>query len=159
MNIKYGKLTVIGTAEPLIDNRGYKIKMVKCQCDCGNIVILRELSIKNGNTKSCKCIRNKHNDTKSSEYIIWCNMKQRCDNPKNKTYRYYGGRGIDYDPRFKNFINFITDIINVLGRKPSNKHSIDRIDNDKGYWIDNLKWSIQLEQLKNRRKYNEKRGV
>ena len=159
MSKKYGKLTVIGTAEPLIDNRGYDIKMVKCLCDCGNIIILRELSIKNGNTKSCKCIRNKHNDRKSYEYLCWSNIIQRCSNQNNPGYKHYGDRGIDYDPRYNEYINFKNDLIETIGLRPDKKLSIDRIDNNKGYWKDNWKWSTKSEQMKNRRKYKRKKGT
>ena len=152
MSKKYGKLTVIGEAEPLIDNRGYNIKMVKCLCDCGNIVILRELSIKNGNTKSCKCIRNKHNDFKTYEYRCWVNFRQRCSNLNHPDFKHYGGRGIDYDPRYNDYINFKNDLIETIGLRQNSKLSIDRKNNEKGYWKDNLKWSTKLEQVLNRRK-------
>jgi hypothetical protein len=152
MSKKYGKLSIIGTANSLIDNRGYDIKMVKCLCDCGNIVIVRELSVKNGNTKSCKCIRNKHNDFNTYEYRCWANIKQRCKNKKHPDYLHYGGRGIDYDPRYDVYINFKNDLIETIGLRTDKKLSIDRIDNNKGYWKFNLKWSTKSEQQFNRRR-------
>ena len=63
-------------------------------------------------------------------YKIWGGMLSRCNNPKVKIYKYYGGRGIKVCDRWKHsFVNFIYD----MGKKPSKTHSIDRINNN-GDW-------------------------
>jgi hypothetical protein len=86
--------------------------------------------------------------TTSHEYSIWSTMIQRCTNPKNKRYEYYGGRGITVCERWiSSFENFIED----MGYKPSSKHSIDRIDNNKGYSPDNCRWGTIQEQSRNKR--------
>jgi hypothetical protein len=84
---------------------------------------------------------------KTRTYTIWCGIKQRCLNPKDKRYSSYGGRGIDVDPRWiSSFYHFLED----MGHAPDGL-SIDRIDNDKGYWKWNCKWSTDKEQKQNMR--------
>lgn len=78
----------------------------------------------------------------------WKGMKTRCDNPKANTYINYGARGISYDPRWKEFKNFLED----MGERPENM-SLDRIDNEKGYSKENCRWATASQQLKNRRSY------
>lgn len=61
--------------------------------------------------------------------------------------RSYGGRGIDFDPRYESFDVFLVDV----GEPSSPDLSIDRIDNNKGYWKDNIRWVTMREQYRNRR--------
>lgn len=126
----------------------------KCLCDCGNNIVVRGSSLKNGHTKSCSCLRierNKEQKTKhgrygSKEYITWSNMKKRCMNSKSPNYKDYGGRGIKICKRWEEFENFYVD----MGDRPEGK-SIDRIDNDGNYTPKNCKWSTHTEQMNNRR--------
>jgi hypothetical protein len=74
-------------------------------------------------------------------------MKSRCDNPKNLGYVNYGGRGISYDPRWADFIVFARDI----GEPPASEYTLDRIDNNKGYYIDNVRWATRYTQSRNTR--------
>jgi hypothetical protein len=74
-------------------------------------------------------------------------MVRRVINPKDKRYKDYGGRGIDIDPRWvKSFENFVGD----MGYCPPGM-SIERIDNNKGYWKRNCKWATKEEQYSNMR--------
>jgi hypothetical protein len=75
-------------------------------------------------------------------------MKNRCLSVNNKAYKNYGGRGIKICDRWLNsFENFLEDI----GRRPSKKYSLDRINNDGNYEPSNCKWSTKIEQIMNRR--------
>jgi hypothetical protein len=85
-----------------------------------------------------------------NEYFTWHNMKTRIFMANEKDYPYYQGRGIDMDPRWKkSFMCFYLD----MGPKPGKEYSIERIDNDKGYWKWNCKWATNIEQQRNKRNY------
>ena len=88
-----------------------------------------------------------HGMTGTPEYRAWLHMKDRCFNPNNKQYLDWGGRGITVCDRWLNFKNFLAD----MGLKPTSKHSIDRIDNDGNYSVENCKWSTNTEQHNNTR--------
>ena len=126
------------------------------QCDCGTISIRGIAVLRNGSSRSCGCWRKelwsqavtKHGGTYTPEFRIWQHMKDRCHNPNNTGYQNYGARGISVDERWRhNFENFLAD----LGRRPSAKHSLDRIDNDGNYEPGNCRWATHKEQKRNRR--------
>lgn len=80
------------------------------------------------------------------EYRAWVGLKQRCLNTKNPRYENYGGRGIKVHPDWVNdFGRFLKDV----GARPSNKHSLDRINNDGNYEPGNAKWATDIEQTNN----------
>lgn len=82
------------------------------------------------------------------EYMVWAAMKQRCYNKKCAAYKHYGRRGISVCKRWRNsFENFLKD----MGRVPSLKHSIGRVNNDSDYKPSNCKWATDKEQANNRR--------
>lgn len=81
------------------------------------------------------------------EYNSWAGMRQRCNNPSNKDYGRYGGRGITVCERWNDFVLFLKD----MGERPTTKHTIDRVDNDKGYSPKNCRWSTKKEQTHNSR--------
>ena len=81
------------------------------------------------------------------EYNIWAMMRQRCTNPNAANYVNYGGRGITVDPRWAKYANFIAD----MGPAPSEKHTLDRLDNDGPYCPENCAWSDVEDQQNNRR--------
>lgn len=83
----------------------------------------------------------------TTEHRIWRNMKDRCSNPKNPAYKYYGGRGIVVCERWKDYAAFLADV----GRRPSSRVTLDRIDNDGNYELGNMRWATWHEQALNRR--------
>lgn len=86
----------------------------------------------------------------------WDSMIQRCENPKHHKYELYGARGIAVCNAWYDFEEYLKEVVS-LGPKPSPTHSIDRIDNDKGYEPGNIKWSSHSEQMKNRRRYRHRK--
>lgn len=78
------------------------------------------------------------------EESSWRNMKSRCSNPNATGYEYYGGKGISYDPKWEDFINFYND----MGKRPANT-SLDRIDYTKGYYKENCRWATPIMQARN----------
>jgi hypothetical protein len=73
-------------------------------------------------------------------------MRDRCNNPNNTTFSYYGGRGIKVCERWNDFTAFIADV----GERPAGL-TLDRIDNDRGYEPGNIRWATMKEQYHNRR--------
>lgn len=81
------------------------------------------------------------------EYSTWKRIKRRCYNVNDKDYPDYGGNGIGVCDEWRNdFSAFLRD----MGRKPSAAHSIDRIDNSRGYEPGNCRWATPTEQVRNR---------
>jgi hypothetical protein len=73
-------------------------------------------------------------------------MKQRCRNPNNAGYDSYGARGIDFYEDYSDFQNFYADVLDA----PEGMW-LDRIDNDRGYFPDNIRWAPPSVQANNRR--------
>ena len=144
----FGRLTVLGPGK-----RQYHWL---CKCSCGKIKEVNKFHIGKA-TKSCGCLAREwskegqktHGRRRSLTYEIWASVKQRCLNPRNKDYKHYGERGITICERWMKFDNFLED----MGEKPE-KHSIERIDTNKGYYKENCKW-IEIK-LQNRNKRNNR---
>ncbi len=146
----------------------------RCLCDCGENVVIVGASLLSGNTTSCGCFRSeklaarslpgrskipssarrRRRKTDSSvqrtkEYTVWRNIRQRCSNPKNPSYRDYGKKGIFVCDEWQGpegFDRFLVDV----GRAPSDSHSLDRIDSKGPYSATNCRWATAAEQSRNR---------
>ena len=149
---KFGMLTVVSEAG--INKYGNSHWL--CRCDCGNEKVVQGGSLRSGDTKSCGCLRRAllserktiHGNYRMPEYIAWKNARHRCTDPNYENFHAYAGRGIEF--RLPDFVEFLAHV----GPRPSNKHSLDRIDNKGHYEIGNLRWA--LENIQNRNKRNNR---
>jgi hypothetical protein len=145
---QFGLLTFIEEAG--VNKHGKKLWKLKC--DCGEYTVAIASQVRSGKTKSCGHLksagnRRTHGQRNSKLYVAWCNMKARCDNKAHKFYKNYGGRGISYAPAWAVFENFAKDV----GEPPSNKHTLDRINNNGNYCKENVRWADRHTQARNSR--------
>lgn len=155
IGLKFGRLTVVEESGPIVRTDGGKRRAMKCICDCGNITIVVADSLSSGRSKSCGCLQReaisklftKHGLKGAPEYKIWKDIRKRCNNPNDKYYHRYGGRGITICKEWDNFETFLKD----MGPRPKSdeRMTIDRIDNDKGYSPDNCRWVTNKANCRN----------
>lgn len=139
-------------------NRG---KRFLCQCECGTVKEVAKNSLRFGKSKACGCTKNKkarermakHGMGKHPLYNTWKSMKNRCLNKNDKDYTKYGGRGITMNPAWIDVKVYVKDIEKHIGKRPDGM-TIDRIDNDKGYYIENLQYADASQQNINKRYSN-----
>jgi len=148
---RFGRLLVIKE----VGQDKYYYFVWECLCDCGNYTRTTSKRLINGDTKSCGCLNleaikksnTTHGKKNTSEYRSWCGMKARCYNINNHKYYRYGARGITVCERWlKSFENFFED----MGEKPEKRLTVDRIDNDLGYFKENCRWGTPRQQSGNR---------
>lgn len=150
---QYGRLTVL----EIWPERYHHRTAFKCLCECGTVKIVPGYVLREGLTRSCGCLSRETSRThgcsgptgrRTSEYGIWAAMIQRCENEKNAAYHNYGGRGIRICESWRgSFEAFLAD----MGKRPSERHSIDRINVNGNYEPSNCRWATTIEQGRNTR--------
>lgn len=171
--VKFWYWTVIGPAEN--DARGKTRLRVRCACGLEAVRVTYDLS--HGFTRSCGCAtratgispaeRKKRRKGRRERLVAqhplhdtWDTMIDRCHRPSSRSYGRYGGRGIRVCVGWRTSLAaFVQD----MGPRPSSAHSIDRVDNDRGYDCGkcadclarnappNCRWATSEEQQNNRR--------
>lgn len=154
---KFGRLLVL----KLLPARHAKKRMWLCQCDCGSkpIGVRHDYLLHTNNPKRhCGCENRGLPTLHQQEYHIWNSMIRRCTVETHVGYKEYGGRGIyvcaEWIDKVKGFEQFLKD----MGRRPSKKHSLDRVDPNGPYAPKHpvtgavqVRWATATHQARNKR--------
>ena len=148
---KFGRLTFLGLAH----RNERRVWYWNVSCDCGKQKVVIGSHVRRGIVRSCGCLRDEvasdnfktHGKSGTKVHKTWKAIRQRCHNPKNPAYDRYGGRGIFVCPEWLDSFDIF---FSHVGEPPSADHSLDRIDNEKGYQPGNVRWATWLEQGNNK---------
>lgn len=155
--MQFGRWTVLSEDEPVFYGRT-RVRYWLCRCECGTVRRVKEESLKRGKSSSCGCYhsdvmrgsgkwKTTHGQTYTRLYRIYRHMINRCTNPNDIRYDKYGGRGISVCDEWSTFEEFYKWAVSAGYRDDL---SIDRIDNNKGYYPDNCRWATNSIQANNK---------
>lgn len=142
---------------------GYSIW--ECKCDCGKTTQVPLSALKTGNTRSCGCFQEEnhqklaalhrtHGYSKTRLYVVWKQMKKRCNNPNNNVYKHYGAHGIKVCAEWENSFPAFREWMLEHGYDETAKRgkcTIDRIDPNGDYCPENCRVVDMVVQRHNRR--------
>lgn len=144
---RFGTLVVVNAAHTTTHTSRPR-KVYTCVCDCGAQLIANSYKLRKGLVATCAgCrggVRRTHGMSKTPTYSSWASMRKRCSCPNDKNFVKYSGLG--YDKRWDDFSVFLAEV----GVRPSMRHTLDRIDNSKGYFLGNVRWASWKAQQRNR---------
>lgn len=154
VGLAFGRWSVIAQAATRKTPCGSSKAYWLCRCDCGTEGEVRAEHLMSGRTLSCGCHKSdaafaqslKHGGRHTALYDVWTQMLQRCENPKNKRYSRYGGRGIVVCMEWHDFGVFQQW---AMSNGYATGLTIDRIDNDGAYEANNCRWVTNLENCRN----------
>ena len=126
-----------------------------CKCACGDIGEYMATRVRLNRVSRCrKCVsqltsksKTTHGMRYTKEYTTWVGIKDRCLNKNSKDFERYGNKGITL---FSGWISNFESFFNHIGFSPSKAHSVDRIDNKKGYEPGNVRWATSTQQGRNK---------
>lgn len=147
----YSRLTVVSEASKPEGSKRTNRQWL-CRCECGVMKVVDGADLSRGDVRSCGCFKvekaTKHGKKGSRVYGIWAGMKKRILNPKEPCYPRYGGAGLEIEEDWKSFEAFYAD----MGDPPTERHSLDRVENSLGYIRGNCRWATPEEQMNNTKK-------
>lgn len=155
---RYGRLIVLKELDKRYGKK--KERMFECLCDCGNKAEVPIRMLRSGGKKSCGCLqrearyavnRGTSGLTSHPLFHTWYNMRRRCYDKDSYNYKNYGAKGVVMEDRWKDDVSvFIKDIEENLGPKEQG-YTIDRIDPNGNYYLNNIRWATDVEQALNKR--------
>jgi len=142
------------------DDRGCRRKaLVRCT-KCGHEQRTWLSNVVNGYSKGCAPCAWKENGERARDpnalshhplFHTYSGMFPRCFNERSDGYARYGGRGITVSPLWLGDGGF-ERFAEYMGAKPTDDHSIDRINNNGSYEPGNVRWATQSQQMRNTRR-------
>lgn len=152
--MRFGMLNVLNEYKQVRGKTNKTHILWKCRCDCGREVWVRGTSLRYGTTKSCNHHRNanyKHGLTNNRIYYVFYDMHQRCENPNNHAYKYYGERGICVCDEWSGENGVVSFANWAFANGYKDGLSIDRIDVNGNYEPSNCRWADVKTQARNKR--------
>lgn len=147
--MRFGSLLVVKKVEH--GKSGYA--QWECLCDCGKRTVVRGANLRSGAVKSCGCLKHhayhkSHGMSETRLYKIWVNMKARCNDPKNRSYKDYGAKGIHVCPEWQNSFECFFEWATEHGYHED--LTIERIDLRGHHCPENCTWVPKSDQANNR---------